>query len=105
MNGLGDFDGFYQKVSEVQFSAEEALEKTLLHIEESGILYQSRIIFCVLHEPDGAVQQFMEQLERAGALLVLYIVTEDAVGEYQQQGDERRRIMVIPVQGGLEGKL
>ena len=105
VNGLGDFDGFYQKVSEVQFSAAEALEKTLLHIEESGILYQSRIIFCVLHEPDGAVQQFMEQLERAGALLVLYIVTEDAVGEYQQQGDERRRIMVIPVQGGLEGKL
>lgn len=105
VNNLGDFDGFYQKVSETVFDKTENFEKTLFYVEESGVLYQSKVIFCVLHELNEAILEFTEQLERTGTLLVLYVITEKAAEESVKQGDERRRIVVIPAQGELEGRL
>lgn len=102
VNALGDFDGFYQKVSEVVFDKTESFEHTLLCATERGILYKSKVIFCILHELNENILKITERFERAGTLLVLYVVTEENLEDYIKQGDERRRIVVVPVHGGLD---
>lgn len=102
VNVLGDFDGFYQRVSEVVFDKAENFESTLLDVEKSGILYKSKVIFCVLHELNESILKITEQSERTGTLLVLYVVTEENMEESIKRGDERRRIVVVPPHGELD---
>lgn len=105
VNILGDFDGFYQKVSESLFDEEEDFEHTLFIMRDRGILYGSRLIFCVLHRLDEKILKFTEQFEQTGALTILYVVTDGSKEELTKQGNERRQIVVVPIQGDLEGSL
>ena len=41
----------------------------------------------------------------AGILVILYVVTEVNLEEYLRQSNERRKIMAIPVEAELEGRL
>lgn len=105
VNVLGDFDGFYQRVSENQFDEEENFENTLMTVWERGSLYKSNIIFCVLHQLNERIWKLTEQFERTGALLILYVVTEENLEEYRRQGNERRQVMAVSAWGELEGRL
>lgn len=105
VNALGDFDGFYQKVSESRFDEDEDFARTLLAVEERGILYKSKIIFCVLHELSQDVKKLTKEFERAGVLTILYVVTKEDMEEPVRQGNERQRIGAVPVHGELEGRL
>lgn len=105
LDGLGDFDGFYKQVSEIQFDQEEEFDKTLLEVMESRILFESRVIFCVLHRINENILKLAEQLEQAGSMVVLYVVTDENIEDFARQSNERLKIMAIPVDGNLEGRL
>lgn len=105
VNAIGDFEGFYQRVSEIGFDEGEDFEHTLFTVGDRGILYGNKVIFCVLHKLDEKVWKFTEQFEQTGALTILYVVTDENMEELAKQGNERRRIGVIPVRGQLEGRL
>lgn len=103
VESLGDFDGFYEKVSGIRFDSGQDFQDTLLAAAQKGILHQSRVVLCVIHELTESVWRISEELERAGALTVFYVVT-DEIAE-RGQGDERRCVVWIPTQGELEGRL
>ena len=105
LEGLGDFDGFYRQVSEIQFDQEENFQQTLLEITESGNLFESRVIFCVLHQLNEDVLKLAEHLDRAGSLVVLYVITDENIEDFSKQNNERLKIMAISVDASLEGRL
>ena len=105
LEGLEDFDGFYRQVSEIQFDQEEHFQQTLLEITESGTLFESKVIFCVLHQLNEDILKLAEQLERAGSLVVLYVITDENIEDFSRQSNERLKIMAISVDASLEGSL
>ena len=105
LEGLGDFDGFYRQVSEIQFDQEENFQQTLLEITESGTLFESKVIFCVLHQLNEDVLKLAEHLGRAGSLVVLYVITDENIEDFSKQSNDRLKIIAISVNAALEGRL
>ena len=105
LEGLGDFDGFYRQVSEIQFDREENFQQTLLEMTERGTLFESKVIFCVLHQLNEAVLKLAEQLDRAGSLVVLYVITDENIEDFSRQSNDRLKIMAVSVDASLEGRL
>ena len=105
LEGLGDFDGFYRQVSEIQFDREENFQQTLLEMTESGTLFESKVIFCVLHQLNEDVLKLAEHLGRAGSLVVLYVITDENIEDFSKQSNDRLKIIAISVNAALEGRL
>lgn len=105
LEGLGDFDGFYRQVSEIQFDQKENFQQTLLEMTESGTLFESKVIFCVLHQINEDILKLAEHLEQAGSLVVLYVITDENIEDFSRQSNERLKIMTISVDASLEGRL
>ena len=105
MEGIHEFDDFYYKVSEIQFGAEENLQHVLEHVMVWGELWSSGIVFCILHELTPAVMDITDWLIAGGIIVVIYVITDQEPMDYVRQGSLRKRIVVIPVEAGLEGRL
>lgn len=105
VNGINDFNDFYHKVSQVCFSEEESFPDMLGKAVEQGVLWESNLVFCVLHELNPIVLNITERLAANGIIVVIYVITDRDPDEYVKQGSTRRRIVVIPVEAELEGRL
>ncbi len=105
VEGINEFDDFYHKVSEIVFSTEENVQRVLEHAVVWGEVWSSGIVFCILHELTPAIMDVTERLMAGGVIVVIYIITDQDPMDYVKQGSMRRRIVVIPVEAGLEGRL
>lgn len=105
LEDIGDFDSFYRQVSEIRFDQEEDFRNTLSEVTETGILFDSKIIFCVLHQMNADILTLAERLEWAGCLVILYLITDENTKDYLKHGNERLKITAIPVDAALEGRL
>lgn len=105
VEGYRNFDEFYKIVSEVSFDRDEKFTEILFEAEKCGIISGSRLLFCVLSELNDEIIKLTEEFGRTGTLLVLYVITDESMESYLKQSNERRRIMTIPVESGLEGRL
>lgn len=105
VEGIGSFDEFYEKMSQVIFSSDEDVVQTLTMAIKQGMIQQTRVLFCVVHKLTDEIMQFTEQLTEAGILIVLYVVTEENIEDYLRQSNERRKIIAIPAEAELEGRL
>ena len=70
-----------------------------------GVWQDCRILFFVLHEWSDVVWEMAEQICAGGGIAVLCLVTDQNMDEYLRLGSVRKRIVVIPVEAELEGKL
>ena len=70
-----------------------------------GGLWDSRIAFFVLHELDGNIMEITQKLAAGGMPVVIYIVTDRDIREYAGQGGVRRKIIQVPIEDPLEGRL
>lgn len=102
---MGDFDDFYQGVAEADFGENGDIPRLLGQVAAQGGLWDDKIVFCVLHRLDEAVMETTRKLAEGGTAVVVYAVTDGDIGEYVRQGGGRRRILQIPVEGSLEGRL
>lgn len=105
VENIRDFDAFYRQVSETSFSREESFSRLIAEASENGIILRSKVVFCVLHELNEEVARFTEAFEKAGILTVLYVVTDEKIKDGDWQGNQRRRIVRIPAEAELEGRL
>jgi len=105
VNTLGEFDGFYEAVSGIVFHEDEDFLQTLRRTSESGLLAHTGVVFAVLHQMSPKLLQVTDDLMEAGLWVVLYVVTEESLEEYLRMSNERRKIIVIPVEAELEGRL
>ncbi len=102
---LQDFDAFYRQAARIDFAKEESVEETGRQALTSGVGRDCRILFFVLHMWSDVVWKMAEQIAAGGGIAVLCLVTDGNMDEYLKLGSERKRIVVVPVEAELEGKL
>lgn len=105
VNNVRDFDMLYEAVSGVMYRKDEAFTETLKTAVKSGVTLQNKVLLLVLHELSPEIMQMTEEISETGILVVLYVVTEEDVTDYLRQSNERRKIILIPVEDGPEGRL
>lgn len=105
VRGMQDFDGFYQSVAGVHFEEKKEFPELVGQALAQGGLWDSKITFLVLHELDGEIMEMTQKLAAAGTAVVIYAVTDNDIGEYIRQGGGRRKIIQIPTDESLEGRL
>lgn len=105
VRGIGDFDRFYKDVSDICFDKEEDFRETLTVLANQGSLYESRIVFGILHKIDDEILRIAEELDRAGILMIFYVVTDENIDGYIRQSTERRKIIAVSMDAVLEGTL
>lgn len=105
VRGMRDFDEFYRSVSGVDFGEDADLLNLTEQVTAQGGIWGSGIAFFVLHEPDGHIMEMTQKLAAGGMAVVVYAVTDRDIREYVKQGGGRRRIIPVPVEESLEGRL
>jgi len=105
VDGLKEFEHFYSQISEIAFDREENPQDVLEQVMEQGVLWSSRLVVCVFHELNPVIMDMTERLSAGGVVIVIYVVTDQDMGDYVKQSSIRRRIVVIPVEAELEGRL
>ena len=105
VRGMKDFDGFYQSTAEAVFGEQEDVLKLFTQVRAQGGIWDSRIVFFILHRLDDRIMGMTEELAAGGTAVVVYAVTDENVQEYVKQADGRRRIIAIPIEEPLEGRL
>lgn len=105
VDGMEEFNVFYRAVSDIIFHKNESIQKVLDQVAGQGALWGGSLVFCVLHELNPAIMDATEKLAANGAIVVLYVITDRELRDYLRQGSMRRRIVVIPVDAQLEGRL
>lgn len=103
VQGLKEFDAFYQRVSEISFGEGRDIRLLLEQAAGRGELWNSRVLFLVLHELDGEILEITEKLTAGGRIVVIYVVTDRDQEFYVRQSTERRKIVRLPVEAELEG--
>lgn len=102
---LKDFDVFYGQAAAIDFTQEESVEETGRQALAGGVWQDCRILFFVLHAWSDSVWEMAEQIAAGGGIAVLCLVTDGNMDEYLKLGSVRKRIVVLPVEAELEGKL
>lgn len=105
VRGLRDFDAFYQEIAGVAFGEKEDVHALLEEIVSGGELWSCRAVFFVLHRLDDRILEVLERLNGVGMVTVVYVVADGNQEAYLRQSNERRRIVVIPIEAELEGVL
>ena len=105
VSSINDFDDFYHRVSQIRFSKDESFQDMLEQAAGQGTLWESNLVFCVLHELSPAILNITDRLAAGGIIVVIYVITDQDPSDYIKQGSTRRRIVVIPVEAELEGRL
>lgn len=99
------FEDFYHQVSAIAFGNSENLQDLLEQVTGRGVLWGSSLVFCVLHELSPGIMNVTDRLAASGVIVVIYVIADQVPEDYVKQGSARRRIVVIPVEAELEGKL
>ena len=105
VRGMKDFDEFYQSVSMAVFGENGDLLDLAGQVTAQGGLWENRMVFFVLHELDQRMMEATQKLAAGGMTVVVYAVTDSDVREYIRQSGGRRRILQIPIEEPLEGRL
>lgn len=105
VDSIRDFEAFYGKTSEMIFDTDEEAGKIWSALMGTEEIRNSKVVFGILHKWDENISRMTEELAAGGVIVVIYLVTEEDVQEYIRQNSLRRRIIVIPVEGELEGYL
>lgn len=105
VRGINQFERFYHIVSEISFNKDESPQDLLGQVIERGVLWDSSLVFCVFHELNTTILDLTERLAASGIIVVIYVITDQDPGDYVKQGSTRRKIVIIPVEDELEGRL
>ena len=105
VDGMSQFNHFYQAVSKISFDKEEDCRDVLKQVMGRGVLWDSSVVFLVLHEWETDVLDMTERLAADGIIMVIYVITDLDPEEFMKEGSARRRIVVIPLETELEGLL
>ena len=63
------------------------------------------MVFCVVSGLNENIMGQADRLDKAGILTIFYVVTDENIEDYIKQSNERKKIIVLPVEAGLEGRL
>lgn len=105
VSGMKDFDDFYQGMSMSVFGENGDFLSLVEQEVSRGGLWGMRLIFLILHEMDGRMMEATQKLAAAGLQVVVYVVTDGDIRNILRQSSGRRKILQVPVEEPLEGRL
>lgn len=105
VGSLQEFDAFYEMTSGLVFRQEEDFLTGLSEAMNGGILARTKVFLGVLQKLSPEIMAATQKLADAGIAVVLYLVTEEAEEEYVRLSNERRKIIAVPIEGELEGRI
>lgn len=102
---MNDFDIFYQNTAAIQFDKAEDTHTILAQAMSTGSFRNNKVVFCILHTWDDSYDSLTEQLISEGVIVVVYLITEENTEGHFGQNSLRRRLIVLPTDAELEGRL
>ena len=105
VEGIGGFDAFYNSVSKVIFDEGEEFSVLMSEVLRQDIFLKSKVVFCVVSGLNENIMGQADRLDKAGILTIFYVVTDENIEDYIKQSNERKKIIALPVEAGLEGRL
>ena len=99
---LRDYEELYRMISETQFDFELDHQVILQSILTEGAMSHCRILIGVLQTVTNDTLVMLEPLLNQGIVTVLYVVTDDPIEDLIKQGNERLRIISVPVNAELK---
>lgn len=102
VNGLADYERFYEKIAHVMFQEQEEAGAGIRKLLHSGTLLGSQCFLGILQELTQEILVAAEELAAYGVCVALYVVTDENLEEYVRHGSERLRIIPISITADLE---
>ncbi len=96
------FDTFYETVAHVMFDEKEETEKCFIDMLKLGALSDAKFFIGILHELSEKVMGMLEELAATGTIVLLYAITDEDMETYVRRGNDRLKVIPIPVQAELE---
>ncbi|MCR5425481.1 MAG: DUF58 domain-containing protein [Lachnospiraceae bacterium] len=105
LRGLEGFEDFYESVCRVRFDPDFGGLRKLEQMLAAREVTESMLIFLVLQKADLRVLSLTQRLFEAGAMLVIYAVTEEESEEFFRLSEPGRRLCRIRPEEDLEAVL
>ncbi len=102
VRGLGEYEELYKSVSATLFDEQISQTEALLNVLQLAARNESRILFGIVQSVTTDMLVMMEPLTSQGMIIVLYVVTDDSIEDLIRQGNERLRIIAVPVNAELK---
>ena len=105
VGSMQEYNAYYESISKINFSETENIGQTMLKLMQGGTFSSCKVAFGVLHEMTGEIMEIAVRLSELSTTVVLYVVTEEKYEEYVKQSNERIKIITVPIEAELEGRL
>jgi len=105
VDSVKEYTQYYDKLSRVICGEKEDFTHMLLSLTDHGSMWNAKVVFCVLHELNDVIMDITAKMAETGIIVILYVVTEVKYEDYVKQSNERRKIIIIPAEAELEGRL
>lgn len=105
VQGLQDYQNFYQMMSAVYFDEDAQVERMMEQLTGRSVVAQSKAVFCVVHQMTDAMKTYARNLTDLGLLVVFYLITDEDVEAYVKQSNSRICFVHVPIEADLEGVL
>lgn len=105
VEGVNQYEAFYQETARVVFDDRENLTKLLEQLLEQGVLLKYRAVMVIVHEMNDQIMGMLQMLSVSGLSIVLYVITDETMEHYVRQGNSRLKVVVLPVEAELEALL
>ena len=97
-----DFEELYQKVSGTQFSPDVDDRLYLQSVLKQSAINHSKILIGVLQALTMEELVMLPPLLNQGMIMVIYVVTDENIEELMKQGNDRLRIIAVPIDAELK---
>lgn len=95
VEGLSQFDEFYEKMSDIEFSRKNEHKALFTKLEYSNDIYGLQAVFMVMHTWSVDGQRLLERLFLENIFVVIYLVNDDKALDIQIPKSNRIRVVRI----------
>lgn len=97
VEGTGHYEAFYQEMAGILFDEREDGGKRLVQLAAEGSLWEAQAVFAVLQRLDEQVMETAESIAEGGGIVVLYVITDETLEQYERLNSSRLKVIRIPV--------
>lgn len=102
VRGLRDYEELYRMVAATQFDQDLNSQLIMKSLLKEGAMSHCKILIGVLQTVTNDTLMMLEPLLDQGIVTVLYVVTDEPIEDMIKQGNERLRIIAVPVNAELK---
>lgn len=102
VEGLRSFSEYYDALCTIQFDESYHFFDYLSSLMQDGSLREVKVLFGVVHELKLEIMESLDRLVQMGAVVVLYVVTDENCDAFMQFANDKMKIVVLPVNANLE---